>query len=96
MREMLEITKVVFLLIKSSEWQIVGILNESLTVTCKENLDAAGKELFLGCAAEVKLFLANEPFKEFEASMYFHRYLQWKWLERWVVSAPGFKCLTIL
>lgn len=66
------------------EWQILGILNESLVETCKENLsrDTAEKDLFQGCVADVKLFLANEPFKEFEASMYFHRYLQWKWLER--------------
>ncbi|KAK3889974.1 hypothetical protein Pcinc_006052 [Petrolisthes cinctipes] len=77
----------------NSEWLIVGILNEALTATCKENLDVSGKELFLGCGAEVKLFLANEPFKEFEDSMYFHRYLQWKWLERylqwkWLESQP--------
>lgn len=26
--------------------------------------------------------LKNEPFKDFLDSMYFKRYLQWKWLER--------------
>ncbi|XP_071539196.1 G protein-coupled receptor kinase 2 isoform X2 [Panulirus ornatus] len=80
----------------SSEWQIVGILNESLIVTCKENLDTAGKDLFLGCAAEVKLFLANEPFKEFEASMYFNRYLQWKWLESQPVTYKTFRMYRVL
>ncbi|KAK8377771.1 hypothetical protein O3P69_014020 [Scylla paramamosain] len=80
----------------SSACHIVGILNESLIVTCKENLDTAGKELFLGCAAEVKLFLANEPFKEFEASMYFHRYLQWKWLESQPVTYKTFRMYRVL
>ncbi|XP_042226573.1 G protein-coupled receptor kinase 2-like isoform X1 [Homarus americanus] len=81
---------------RSKEWQIVGILNESLIVTCKENLETAGKELFLGCAAEVKLFLANEPFKEFEASMYFNRYLQWKWLESQIVTYKTFRMYRVL
>lgn len=34
--------------------------------------------------AAVKIFLAREPFHLFENSMYFHRYLQWKWLERYL------------
>ncbi|KAG0729094.1 G protein-coupled receptor kinase 2 [Chionoecetes opilio] len=80
----------------SSVCHLVGILNESLIVTCKENLDAAGKELFLACAAEVKLYLANEPFKEFEASMYFHRYLQWKWLESQPVTYKTFRMYRVL
>ncbi|KAK4288747.1 hypothetical protein Pmani_038242, partial [Petrolisthes manimaculis] len=79
-----------------SEWHIVGILNETLTSTCKENLDTAGKELFLGCAADVKLFLANDPFKEFEDSMYFHRYLQWKWLESQPVTYKTFRMYRVL
>ncbi|XP_069997101.1 G protein-coupled receptor kinase 2 isoform X1 [Penaeus vannamei] len=80
------------------EWQILGILNESLVETCKENLsrDTAEKDLFQGCVADVKLFLANEPFKEFEASMYFHRYLQWKWLESQPVTYKTFRMYRVL
>lgn len=33
------------------------------------------KELFEPCVTAVKSFLAGEPFKEFENSMYFHRYV---------------------
>lgn len=42
------------------------------------------KSQFTECAKLVKDFLADEPFRLFEQSMYFHRYLQWKWLERLV------------
>ncbi|XP_064084755.1 G protein-coupled receptor kinase 2-like isoform X1 [Macrobrachium nipponense] len=80
----------------SLEWQILGILNESLVASCKENLDSSEKELFNGCAADVKLFLANEPFKEFEASMYFNRYLQWKWLESQPVTYKTFRMYRVL
>lgn len=30
---------------------------------------------------ETKEYLSGEPFAEFLESMYFKRYLQWKWLE---------------
>ena len=49
---------------------------------CFEEDAAAGKEVFSDCVKTLKNFLSNEPYKEFENSMYFHRYLQWKWLER--------------
>ena len=34
----------------------------------------------------VREYLSTEPFSDFLESMYFKRYLQWKWLERWVVD----------
>lgn len=35
----------------------------------------APKELFEPCFNAVKTYLAGEPFREFETSMYFHRYV---------------------
>ena len=36
--------------------------------------------------SQVKQYLSREPFEEFCKSKYFHRYLQWKRLERAQVS----------
>lgn len=36
---------------------------------------------YFDCSA-VTNYLSDEPFQDFLDSMYFSRYLQWKWLER--------------
>ena len=68
-------------LLQASE--AVDVLNTEVIEHCKEKLSTGNKELYLECMAAVKMFLAGEPFRQFENSMYFHRYLQWKWLERY-------------
>lgn len=35
---------------------------------------------------EVKDFLGAKPFEDYQKTMYFSRYLQWKWLERYIPS----------
>jgi len=35
---------------------------------------------------EVKDFLGGKPFEDYQQTMYFSRYLQWKWLERYIPS----------
>jgi G protein-coupled receptor kinase len=40
--------------------------------------------------------LAGEPFNLFMETMYFHRYLQWKWLERKPVDKHTFRLYRIL
>lgn len=61
--------------------EAVEIINETTVEQCKERLHEGSKDVFAACSEVVRDFLAGEPFREFEASMYFHRYLQWKWLE---------------
>lgn len=56
----------------------------------------ANKDLFDGCVNAVKSFLEGEPFSEFEDSMYFHRYLQWKWLEGQLVTYKTFRMYRVL
>lgn len=63
----------------------VEIINDEIIEQCKERLHEGSKDVFAACTAVVRGYLAGEPFKEFENSMYFHRYLQWKWLERYVL-----------
>nr|CAD7432303.1 unnamed protein product [Timema monikensis] len=62
----------------------------------EEKLAAGHRELYGECMAAVKAFLAGEPFREFECSMYFHRYLQWKWLESQPVTYKTFRMYRVL
>jgi G protein-coupled receptor kinase len=52
--------------------------------------------LFAPCVKDVKALLSKEPFQEFLKSMYFHRYLQWKWLERQPVTYKTFRMYRVL
>lgn len=70
----------------------VDMLNTEMIVYCKEKMASGNRELFNDCMAAVKTFLAGEPFSQFQESMYFHRYLQWKWLERFVVTTWFMLC----
>nr|KAG5704047.1 hypothetical protein BaRGS_017551 [Batillaria attramentaria] len=46
------------------------------------NLKNPNKELSTAVQRWFKKYLSEEPFSEFVETMYFKRYLQWKWLER--------------
>lgn len=61
-----------------------------------ENLNSKSRELFSQCVKAVKTFLGVQPFKEFRMSMYFHRYLQWKNLERQPVTYKTFRMYRVL
>uniref|UniRef100_A0AAR5QEV9 G protein-coupled receptor kinase n=1 Tax=Dendroctonus ponderosae TaxID=77166 RepID=A0AAR5QEV9_DENPD len=55
-----------------------------------------GKDLFHTSIQAVRTYLAGEPFEEFTKSMYFHRYLQWKWLESQPVTHKTFRMYRVL
>uniref|UniRef100_A0A1B6C906 G protein-coupled receptor kinase n=1 Tax=Clastoptera arizonana TaxID=38151 RepID=A0A1B6C906_9HEMI len=76
--------------------EAVDILNMEMIEHCKEKLSSGNRELFNDCMAAVKQFLAGEPFFLFENSMYFHRYLQWKWLESQPVTYKTFRMYRVL
>uniref|UniRef100_A0A158R557 G protein-coupled receptor kinase n=1 Tax=Syphacia muris TaxID=451379 RepID=A0A158R557_9BILA len=44
----------------------------------------------------VRSFLAAEPFRTFTGTKYFHRYLQWKWLEKRPVDKRTFRLYRVL
>ncbi|KAM9197018.1 G protein-coupled receptor kinase 5 isoform 3-T3 [Dugong dugon] len=54
------------------------------------------KELFSACAQSVHDYLQGEPFQEYLHSMYFDRFLQWKWLERQPVTKNTFRQYRVL
>jgi len=74
----------------------IAILPEHLVRTVRENLTSKTRDLFSPSSDEVKKFLAGDPFKEFRMSMYFHRYLQWKYLERQPVTYKTFRMYRVL
>ncbi|XP_046383358.1 G protein-coupled receptor kinase 2 isoform X1 [Ischnura elegans] len=76
--------------------EAVDVLNFDDMEKCKEKLSAASKDLFVDCAGTVKHYLEGEPFKQFENSMYFHRYLQWKWLESQPITYKTFRMYRVL
>ena len=66
--------------------EAIEIINDDMIEQCKERLHEGSKDVFASCTTVVRGYLAGEPYKEFENSMFFHRYLQWKWLERYFCS----------
>ncbi|CAB0003554.1 unnamed protein product [Nesidiocoris tenuis] len=74
----------------------IDVVNTTLIEACKESLTSGSRELFDDVMATVKTFLAGEPFNQFEASMYFHRYLQWKWLESQPITHKTFRMYRVL
>ncbi|KAL5284778.1 GRK6 family protein [Megaselia abdita] len=75
---------------------VLDILNDDLIAKVRDKITNGSKDLFEQCMQSVKSFLAGEPFREFEMSMYFHRYLQWKWLEGQPVTYKTFRMYRVL
>ncbi|KAM9331490.1 G protein-coupled receptor kinase 4 [Gastrophryne carolinensis] len=64
---------------------------------CKERLEQSPcKELFKDCARVIHDYLSGVPFEDFQESMYFSRFLQWKWLERQPVTKNTFRHYRVL
>uniref|UniRef100_A0A1A9W829 G protein-coupled receptor kinase n=1 Tax=Glossina brevipalpis TaxID=37001 RepID=A0A1A9W829_9MUSC len=57
-----------------SDELVLDVLNDDLISRVRDKINSSSKELFEPCVIAVKAFLAGEPFREFENSMYFHRY----------------------
>lgn len=75
---------------------VLDVLNDDLITRVRDKITIGSKELFEQCVNAVKSFLAGEPFREFESSMYFHRYLQWKWLEAQPITYKTFRMYRVL
>lgn len=67
-----------------------------INVTDAKPTNGHCKELFTPCVQAVRSLLSAEPFREFTSSMYFHRYLQWKWLESQPVTYKTFRMYRVL
>ncbi|XP_024909668.1 G protein-coupled receptor kinase 5-like [Cynoglossus semilaevis] len=65
--------------------------------TCRENLELSPcKEIFSDCRRAVHDFLSDGAFKDYQNSMYFDRFLQWKILERQPITKDTFRQYRVL
>lgn len=73
-------------------------VNGNQAVAIKELLSekTADKDLFTPCVELVIDHLQNEPFQDFLESIYFKRYLQWKWLESQPITKNTFRMYRVL
>ncbi|KAM9729510.1 G protein-coupled receptor kinase 6 isoform 1-T4 [Menidia menidia] len=77
--------------------QHVGELDDSMTVVCAERLQQdACKELFKDCTRLIHDYLSVAPFSDYLESMFYNRFLQWKWLERQPVTKNTFRQYRVL
>ncbi|KAG8441205.1 hypothetical protein GDO86_006812 [Hymenochirus boettgeri] len=64
---------------------------------CMENVGKnPSKEIFTKCISLLREFLSGSPFREYQDSMYFDRFLQWKSLERLQVTKDTFRQYRVL
>ncbi|XP_069774139.1 G protein-coupled receptor kinase 5-like isoform X2 [Narcine bancroftii] len=64
---------------------------------CVENLEKGPcKEIFSECLKGPHQYLSGEPFTNYQESMYFDRFLQWKWLERQPITKDTFRQYRVL
>lgn len=75
---------------------VTDVVSRQVIDEASATIDAGAKDIFIECVRCVKSFLAGAPFAEFERSMYFHRYLQWKWLEAQPVTQHTFRMYRVL
>ncbi|XP_034994915.1 G protein-coupled receptor kinase 5 isoform X2 [Zootoca vivipara] len=72
-------------------------ISQSLMGHCTENLQrSACKDLFSSCVQHLHEYLSGAPFTNYQDSMYFDRFLQWKYLERQSVTKDTFRQYRIL
>uniref|UniRef100_A0A8C1YZE3 G protein-coupled receptor kinase n=1 Tax=Cyprinus carpio TaxID=7962 RepID=A0A8C1YZE3_CYPCA len=72
-------------------------VTEEMVTKCAERLQQeACKELFMECTKLIHDFLSMAPFADYLDSMYYSRFLQWKWLERQPVTKNTFRQYRVL
>lgn len=72
------------------------ILNRSVIDELHSQILSKSQNLFDKVVLEIHEYLKTDPFRQFLQSMYYHRYLQWVWLERRPVNENNFFCYRLL
>ncbi|XP_068817352.1 G protein-coupled receptor kinase 5 isoform X2 [Capricornis sumatraensis] len=75
---------------------ITQVGRDLVSQTEEKLLQKPCKELFSACVQSVHDYLRGEPFHKYLDSMYFDRFLQWKWLERQPVTKNTFRQYRVL
>ncbi|KAG7232082.1 hypothetical protein INR49_009581, partial [Caranx melampygus] len=72
-------------------------VEDVMKAQCTERLQQeACKELFKDCTKLIHDYLSVAPFADYLDSMYYNRFLQWKWLERQPVTKNTFRQYRVL
>ncbi|XP_055063393.2 G protein-coupled receptor kinase 5 isoform X1 [Misgurnus anguillicaudatus] len=72
------------------------ILSNQLQI-CKYNLEVnASEDIFNDCEKALHEYLSGDPFTEYQKSMYFDRFLQWKMVERRPITRDTFREYRVL
>ncbi|XP_067233105.1 G protein-coupled receptor kinase 6 isoform X1 [Chanodichthys erythropterus] len=72
-------------------------VTEEMVTKCAERLQQeACKELFMECTKLIHDYLSVAPFADYLDSMYYSRFLQWKWLERQPITKNTFRQYRVL
>ncbi|XP_071828531.1 G protein-coupled receptor kinase 5-like isoform X2 [Apostichopus japonicus] len=69
---------------------------ENLEVSIENLENSPFKDVFAASREAVRNFLRNQPFNEYLDTMYFSRFLQWKYLERQAVTKNTFRQYRVL
>ena len=72
------------------------ILNRAVIDELHCQIVSKSQNLFDKVVMEIHEYLKTDPFRQFLQSMYYHRYLQWVWLERRPVNENNFFCYRLL
>ncbi|GAA6107708.1 G protein-coupled receptor kinase 5 isoform X2 [Tachysurus ichikawai] len=77
--------------------QFVQEIPDNHREICKQNLEQdISYSLFSDCRNTLHEYLSGEPFKDYQKSMYFDRFLQWKMIERYPVTRSSFREYRVL
>uniref|UniRef100_H3CQ96 G protein-coupled receptor kinase n=1 Tax=Tetraodon nigroviridis TaxID=99883 RepID=H3CQ96_TETNG len=72
-------------------------VEEAMSAPCADRLQQeACKEVFKDCTKLIHDYLSMAPFADYLDSMYYNRFLQWKWLERQPVTKNTFRQYRVL
>ncbi|XP_031551114.1 G protein-coupled receptor kinase 5-like [Actinia tenebrosa] len=81
-------------------YRVGGVLDDTAekaySVVSRSSDEEFSINLFNDAVREVKDYLSDFPFKKYLDSMYFARYLQWKWLEKIKVTKKTFRHYRVL
>uniref|UniRef100_A0A915KT18 G protein-coupled receptor kinase n=1 Tax=Romanomermis culicivorax TaxID=13658 RepID=A0A915KT18_ROMCU len=80
----------------SSDLLPSDIVPSDLILNCDDKSGNSEAIFFPKCFRLVKEYLANEPFERFVDSIYFQRYLQWKWREKQPIDKKTFRLYRVL
>ncbi|XP_039470612.1 G protein-coupled receptor kinase 5-like isoform X1 [Oreochromis aureus] len=83
-----------FLMKQSSECVSILLRHER---SCKQSLELNPcGDVFHGCREDLHKYLSKEPFAQYQDSMFFDRFLQWKQLERQPITKQTFRQYRLL